>query len=181
MTTEDKKYAPLSYVLLKEFSAEPFIAQVSVDAQTLILSNRVNLSQILAVDEVIETPLGSRTDWLTKYPLTYRALAKFITEVEGTDLKIENQALSERAADIKATDSLLQIRALHFLSTRHNAELIAAEKKVQESISVALIESAVLYALQNDDLICDLHSHFTTLYHKAQREEAETFSFDLTE
>lgn len=180
MTTEDKKYAPLSYVLLKEFSAEPFIAQVSVDAQTLILSNRVNLSQILAVGEVIEAPLGSRTDWLTKYPLTYRALAKFITEVEGTDLKIENQALSERAADIKATDSLLQIRALHFLSTRHNAELTAAEE-AQESISVALIESAVLYALQNDDLICDLHSHFTTLYHKAQKEEAETFSFDLTE
>lgn len=180
MTTEHKKYAPLSYVLLKEFSAEPFIAQVSVDAQTLILSNRVNLSQILAVDEVIEATLGSRTDWLTKYPLTYRALAKFITEVEGADLKIENQILSERAADIKATDSLLQIRALHFLSTRHNAELASAEE-AQESISVALIESAVLYALQNDDLICDLHSHFTTLYHKVQKEEAETFSFNLTE
>lgn len=180
MPTEDKKYSPLSYVLLKEFSAEPFIAQVSVDAQTLILSNRVNLSQLLAVDEAIEASLGSRIDWLTKYPMTYRALATFITEVEGADLKIENQTLSERSLDIKATDSLLQIRALYFLSTRHNAELTAAEE-AKETVSISLIESAVLYALQNDDLICDLHSHFSTLYHKAQQEEAETFSFDLTE
>lgn len=179
MTTEDKKYTPLSYVLLKELSAEPFIAQISVDGQTLILSNRVNLSQLLAVDEVIEAPLGSRTDWLTKYPMTYRALARFITEVEGTDLEIDNLVLSERAADIKATDSLLQIRALHYLTVHHNAELIAAEE-AKEDISKNLIESAVLYALQNDDLICDLHSHFSTLYHKAQKEEAETFSFDLT-
>ncbi len=180
MPTEDKKYTPLSYVLLKEFSAEPFIVQISVDGQTLILSNRVNLSQLLAVDEVIEAPIGSRTDWLTKYPMTYRALAKFITEVEGVDLKIDNQSLNERAADVKATDSLLQIRALYFLSNRHNAEITAAEE-AKESISKELIESAVLYALQNDDLICDLHSHFTTLYHKAQKEEAETFSFELTE
>lgn len=177
---EDKKYPPLSYVLIKELSAEPFIAQISVDAQTLILSNRVNLSQLLAVDEIIEAHVGSRTDWLAKYPMTYRTLAKFITEVEGADLKIENSALNERASDIKATDSLLQIRALYFLSIRHNAELAAAEE-AKESISIDLTECAVLYALQNDDLICDLHSHFSTLYHKAQKEEAETFSFDLTE
>lgn len=178
--TEDKKHVPLSYVLLKELSSEPFIVQISVDGQTLILSNRVNLSQLLAVDEIIETTLGSRTDWLVKYPMTYRALAKFITEVEGSDLAIENTALSERVSDVKATDSLLQIRALHYLSTQHTAELTIAEES-KANISKALIERAVLYALQNDDLICDLHSHFSTLYHKAQQEEAETFSFDLSE
>lgn len=178
--TEDKKYVPLSYVLLKELSAEPFIAQISIDGQTLIMSNRMNLSQLLAVDDVIESQLGSRTDWLVKYPMTYRTLAKFITEVEGADLKVENVALSERLSDVKATDSLLQIRALYFLSNRHNAELSTAEES-KESISIDLIESSVLYALQNDDLICDLHSHFSTLCHKAEQEEAATFSFDLAE
>lgn len=178
--SEQKKYPPLSYVLLKELSAEPFIAQVAVDSETLILSSRVNLSQLLADDEIIEASIGSRTDWLIKYPMAYRALAKFITEVEGADLQINNVLLNDRASDIKATDSLLQIRALHYLSTHNNAELVAAEE-AKQSINNDLVESAVLYALQNDDLICDLHSHFSTLYHKAQKEAAETFTFDLTD
>jgi hypothetical protein len=176
--SQHTQYAPLSYVLLKELSAEPFIAQVSVDGQTLILSNRYNLSQLLVVDEIIEESLGSRTDWLKKYPATYTALATFITKVEGGDVEVKNPTLLERKNDIKAVDSLLQIRALHFLANRHTTELVSAEE-AKEPVSDQLIESSVLYALQNDDLICDLHSHFSSLYHKAQLEEAQSFKFEL--
>lgn len=172
------QYAPLSYVLLTELSPEPFIAQVSVDGQTLIMSNRFNLSQLLVVDDIIEEALGSRTDWLKKYPTAYTALATLITKIEGGEQEVQNQTLSERKNDIKAVDSLLQIRALHFLANIHTAELTASENK-KEPLSDVLLESAVLYALQNDDLICDLHSHFSTLYHKAKAEEAENFTFQL--
>lgn len=176
--SQHNQYPPLSYVLLTELSPEPFIAQVSVDGQTLIMSNRFNLSQLLVVEDIIEEALGSRTDWLKKYPTTYTALATLITKVEGGDQEVENQILSERKNDIKAVDSLLQIRALHFLANQYNPELTASEE-AKEPLSNQLLESAVLYALQNDDLICDLHSHFSTLYHKVKVEEAENFTFQL--
>lgn len=172
------QHTPLSYVLLKEISPEPFIAQVSVDGQTLIMSNRFNLSQLLAIDSIIEESLGSRTDWLKKYPLTYTELATFITKVEGGDLEVQNPNLLERKNDIKAVDSLLQIRALYFLATRYNTDLNMSEESKQP-LKITLIESSVLYALQNDDLICDLHSHFTTLYHKVKIEETQNFQFNL--
>ncbi|HFG7030449.1 TPA: hypothetical protein ACGIK9_002934 [Acinetobacter baumannii] len=165
------KYEPLSYVLLKELHLRPIIGQISVDGQTIMLSNRLNMSHLLVVEEIIEKSIGNRVDWWNKYPKAYAHLSKFIIEVESGTLSIQDTELNDRQSDIKSTDSLLQIRALYHLSVNHENVISNGD-----NLSNDLIEEAIKQALISDDLLWDQHTNLSKIL-----KQVEDFSFHLSD
>ena len=175
--SEATKHQPFSYVILKQVLAPyAIIVQVSFDTQTPLFSNRLALSQALNVEALVEEYIGERTDWFKKRPTTYKKLAEYILQTESGNIsEFTMSKYQEISNEIKASDSLLQIRALYYLNEKYS------DKLDDESFnSPDILEESLIHAYNVDEYIRTIHYYLSQIDHQSKVNNSDGFNFKFS-